>query len=144
MRTWGTHRLVAVVAHVALLLALCVPVASRVLMPAGMNVTMDCGSMAMAGHDMAMPMVDGMMTLHAGEDAGHASRHPPHGRSPGDACAYCSLFAHLPCVMAIAATLATLPQLPTWLFPASRVVLEEPSAHLAFRPRGPPQSLVFA
>ncbi|MEO9078209.1 MAG: DUF2946 family protein [Rhodanobacter sp.] len=135
MTVWRANRLVAVAAHLALLLALCAPFVSRLMLP-------DSGAMNHPG--MTMPM-SGDMTIsdHPFTNVAGMENHAAD-RSPLDACTYCSLFAHLPYLVAFAATLAMLPPLPTQRFLASRVWPAEQLSHLAFRPRGPPVIFVLA
>lgn len=135
MKFWRANRLITVAAHLALLLALCAPFVSRLMLP---------DSRAMNHPGMTMPMSGDMtMSAHLRTDVTGIENHADD-RTPLDACVYCSLFAHLPYVVAFAATLAILPPLPAQLFPASRVCRTEPPSHLAFRPRGPPVTFVLA
>lgn len=136
MKLWRANRLIAAAAHLALLLAVCAPVVSRLMLPNGM---------VMNDHAMmAMTISDAIAMSHCpAKDMASVEKHPA-GQSPVDACEYCSLFAHLPYVVAFAATLAILPALPAPAFPATRAQLGEETSHLAFRPRGPPTALVPA
>ena len=147
MKSWASHRVIAVAAHLALLLAVCVPVASRVMGSSVIAATA-FESMAAAGHvvllEMTVPMSAGMVMPDGSTSEGRQHGHHPGRRAPMDACAYCSLFAHLPCVVAFAATLATLPDLPAPTFLAQRIAVAERPVHLAFRPRGPPTILALA
>jgi hypothetical protein len=133
MKFRGYRRLICVAAHLALLLAVCAPVVSRLLMP---------DSMVMNARAMTTP--GNPTTTHgAAMDTQGTAQHPD-GKLPSDACAYCSLFAQLPYAVAVAATLATLPALPVPLFPATQVQIGDQPLLLAFRPRGPPADPVPA
>lgn len=134
MKLRGYRRLIAVAAHLALLLAVCAPVASRLLMP---------GNMAMNAQVMTTPGEPTATRNAAAMDTQGTAQHPD-GKLPTDACAYCSLFAQLPYVVTFAATVATLPALPVPLFPTAQVKLGDQPALLAFRPRGPPADPALA
>ncbi|WP_414649065.1 DUF2946 family protein [Dyella sp.] len=134
------RRWIALAAHFALLLSMCAPMVSRWLMLDGM--TGDCPAVVMDGGAMVMP--DGMtMPQTSSLHLDHAGQHPD-GESAGDACGYCSLLAHSPLVVVVAATLATLPPLPAPTLPATDATLSEQPASLAFRSRGPPALLALA
>ncbi|NKZ39339.1 MULTISPECIES: DUF2946 family protein [Oleiagrimonas] len=102
----------------ALVLTAVAPVVSRVLMPP-MTMAADCGPTV--GHTAS---------------EGHGT---PHG-APLDACAYCSLFCHIPLQVGVPPALvlaAPLPPLP----PAGPAPLvDTPYSILASHPRGPPQA----
>lgn len=108
------QRHMAMAAWLALLLAICMPVASRLRMPSA------AADAAMAG--MCMPD-------HSAPDAG----------VPLDACGYCSLFAHVPYVAMVVAGMALLPALPVPApvrMPYARALQH---ADAWSYPRGPPQ-----
>ncbi len=129
MMSWAKTRWIAWAARCALWLAIVSPVVSQVL--ASPTLPYACGTAAelsMLNH----------AAMH-GDAGNHAAM--DGGQAPGDVCGYCSLFAHFPFALTLAATLATLPALPV---PARRHVPARPATwrpDFAFDSRGPPSRL---
>lgn len=134
MRSRGLHRVIAIAAHFALLLAVCAPVVSRLLM------IHDMGSGG-ASHAAAMHDIHNVMTM---PDGTVMPAHPPGGKTPMDACGYCSFFAHAPISPTIVPTMAILPPLPALIISAIATEVFRPVAHAPFRARGPPHYLVVS
>jgi hypothetical protein len=134
MKSRGLHRLIAIAAHFALLMAVCAPVVSRLLMVHEM-------SGGRAAHASSMQHMHHRMSL---PDESATSTHSPDGKSPMDACGYCSFFAHAPISPTIVPTLAVLPPLPSPKIPATVAEGLRHVTDASFRPRGPPNDLVVS
>ncbi|TAL86195.1 MAG: DUF2946 domain-containing protein [Rhodanobacter sp.] len=134
MKPRGLHRLIAIAAHFALLLAVCAPAVSRLLVVHGMSggSAANASSMQHMRHGPSMP------------DESATSTHRPDGKTPMDACGYCTFFAHAPISQTVVPTLAILPPLPTAKIPATVAEGLRHVTDASFRPRGPPTHLVVS